>query len=86
MKFLYNNQILKDRRKNLRNNQTPAELLLWSKLKRSQLNGSKFIRQYSVGPYILDFYCPKFRLGIELDGNQHKSSDSVIYDTERRGI
>ena len=81
--FLYNNKKLKDRRKELRNNQTKAELALWSKLKGKQLNGLKFVRQYSVGPYILDFYCPSLRLGIELDGSSHFAEEAKIYDENR---
>lgn len=82
-KFLYNNKSLKDRRKELRNNQTKAELLLWQKLRRSRITGYKFVRQYSVGPYILDFYCPKLRLGIELDGDYHNDPEAILYDKDR---
>ena len=80
---LYNNQSLKNRRKELRKNQTEAEKLLWSKIKNKQLGAYKFFRQYSVGVYILDFYCPLLRLGIELDGDYHKKEEIKIYDTER---
>lgn len=81
-KFLYQNKILKEWRKELRNNLTDAEYLLWQKLKGSKL-GFKFTRQYSVGPYILDFYCPQFRLAIELDGGVHNTEESKTYDKER---
>lgn len=83
MRFEYNNPVLKPRRKDLRNRATAAENLLWKHLKRSQLQGFKFVRQYSVGPYILDFYCPKARLAIELDGSQHATDDGKTYDRER---
>jgi very-short-patch-repair endonuclease len=81
--FLYDHKSLKNRRKGLRNNLTKAEMVLWSKLKKSQFENCRFVRQYSVGPYILDFYCPKLRFAIELDGNQHKEIDSVLYDKDR---
>jgi len=81
--FLYNHKSLRDRRKELRNNVTVAESVLWSKLKRSQFESCRFVRQYNVGSYILDFFCPKLRLAIELDGNQHKEADSVLYDKDR---
>jgi very-short-patch-repair endonuclease len=81
-KFLYQNKTLKERRKELRNNQTEVEKMLWSKLKNSQL-GFKFTRQYSAGPYILDFYCPKLRLGIELDGSVHMGEEAGAYDKDR---
>lgn len=82
-KFLYQNNIFKDRRKELRNNATEAEKVLWEHLKHSKLEGFKFIRQYSAGGYILDFFCPKLRLAIELDGNQHGEKEAVLYDRDR---
>ncbi len=43
----------------------------------------KFFRQYSIGPYILDFYCPTVKLAVELDGGQHNQSDKREYDAAR---
>jgi very-short-patch-repair endonuclease len=43
----------------------------------------KFFRQYSIGPYILDFYCPTMKLAIELDGGQHNQSENKEYDLAR---
>jgi very-short-patch-repair endonuclease len=80
-KFLYNNKTLKERRQELRNNQTEAEKLLWKFISKNQICGFRFLRQYGVGPYILDFYCPKIRLGIELDGEIHK--EKILYDKDR---
>ena len=57
--------------RSLRKNQTEAEKRLWGILKNRQLNNMKFRRQFSVGKYILDFYCPEISLGIEADGGQH---------------
>ncbi len=82
-KFRFNNKFLKDRRKELRLNQTEAEQRLWSCLSNKQLNGFKFFRQYSVGPYILDFYCSKVRLAIELDGGGHLEPEQKLYDKDR---
>lgn len=82
-KFLYNNSILIDRRKDLRTHQTEAEDRLWSCLSGKQINGLRFYRQYSVGPYILDFYCSKLRLAIELDGNRHNEEEAKLYDKDR---
>ena len=81
MNYQYNNLELKHFRRKLRNNQTDCEALLWSVLRNKQCNGYKFFRQYSVGKYILDFFCPKLRLAIELDGSQHQ--DQKVYDQER---
>ena len=61
---------LKPIRKELRNHGSPIEAVLWNHLKNSQ-TGEKFRRQHSVGPYILDFYCPRIKLAIELDGSNH---------------
>jgi very-short-patch-repair endonuclease len=52
-------------------------------LQQSQLGGWKFRRQHSVGPYILDFYCPSVRLAIELDGDSHFTDEGLAYDRER---
>ena len=78
-----NNQRLKDRRRELRKNQTPAEKLIWQYVRNRRLGGFRFLRQYSVDPYILDFYCPAKKLGIELDGGQHRARDGSLYDQER---
>jgi very-short-patch-repair endonuclease len=82
-KFRFNNKLLKERRKELRVNQTEAEGKLWEKLCNRKLNGFKFYRQYSIGGYIIDFYCPKIRIGIELDGNQHQEKGAKLYDKNR---
>jgi very-short-patch-repair endonuclease len=81
--MLYNRPVLKSRRKDLRNNSTPAEKLLWSLLQHSNLGGYKFRRQHSVGSYILDFYCPSERLAVELDGDSHFTDEAIEYDLER---
>src|SRR5438105_4749211 len=83
MKFLYNDPKYKERRRELRKSQTDVEKTLWSKLRNKQCNGFKFYRQYGLGDYILDFYCPKLRLSIELDGSQHaetKEHDQIRTD------
>ena len=62
---------LKDRARELRQNMTDAEKLLWSKIRRKQLDGLQFYRQRIIGDYIVDFYCPKAGLVVEVDGGQH---------------
>ena len=71
------------RRKELRNNPTPAEELLWKWLRRKQLLGKKFRRQFSVGRYIVDFYCVECSLAVELDGARHFEPGQKEYDAER---
>lgn len=82
-KFLYNNKVFRERRKELRNNQTKAEKILWKIVSKNKVLGLRFFRQYSVGPYILDFYCPKIRLSIEVDGNVHSDEKAIVYDKDR---
>ena len=74
---------LKTFRTALRNNLTPAEAFLWKQLQNSQLDGRKFRRQHSIGNYIVDFYCPREQLAIELDGNGHYNAAAEEYDNER---
>ncbi|MBQ9186881.1 MAG: endonuclease domain-containing protein [Prevotella sp.] len=68
-------------RKALRNSMTPAECILWHALKGRAVGGLKFRRQQGIGPFILDFYCPGHRLGIEIDGASHDYK--YEYDEER---
>ena len=72
-----------DLRKSLRNNATIPEAILWRRLKGKQVNGLKFRRQFGVGPYILDFYCPEIRLSIELDGEVHNTYSAEDHDNIR---
>ena len=58
----------KIKRNSLRNNSTAAESTLWKVLRNKQIEGLRFRRQHSIGPYIMDFYCPEIKLCIELDG------------------
>ena len=52
-------------------------------MRNKQINGFKFYRQYSVGSYILDFYCFKAKLAIELDGSQHNEFKQYKKDQKR---
>lgn len=70
-------------RKKLRKNQTPAEVVLWKFIKNNQIKNMRFRRQFSIGNYILDFYCRKLKLGIELDGNFHFTELGQEKDRER---
>jgi len=83
MKYLRNDPTLKERRRELRRNQTDAEKAFWQQVRNQQFYGLKFFRQYSVGAYILDFYCPAIRLAVELDGSQHNLPDGREYDEVR---
>ena len=80
--FLYNGN-LKQYSRELRKNMTDAEKLLWSKLRSKQLNGHQFFRQRIIGNYIVDFFCLKAKLVIEVDGGQHYSAKARVADSER---
>jgi len=84
MTELYNRTTEKDRRRELRRNMPDAEVILWSKLQRRQLLGYKFRRQFSVGPYVIDFYCPTLNLAVELDGDNHFRDGAKRYDKRRQ--
>ena len=62
---------VQQRARELRQQMTPAEKLLWSRLRSKQLNGLKFRRQHPLGPFIADFYCAAHRLVVEVDGDIH---------------
>lgn len=69
------------RARRLRNDSTDAERRLWRFLRRQQLGGHKFRRQYPLAGYIADFVCVPVRLVVELDGGQHL--DALAYDQWR---
>ncbi|AXP80804.1 hypothetical protein CJ739_1718 [Mariniflexile rhizosphaerae] len=80
---IHNLKYLEERRKALRKNSTSAEATLWKHLQKSQLNNKKFRRQQSIKNFIVDFYCPKEKLIIELDGAYHLDFAQQQYDLER---
>ena len=70
----------------LRKKLTPAEQKLWERLRGRQLEGEKFRRQHPAKKFVLDFYCYKLRLGIELDGKYHSEPVQELYDNDRTEI
>ena len=70
-------------RRSLRTNGTKEEAMMWKVLKNRQVSGVRFRRQFSVGAYILDFYCPELKLCIELDGAGHYNSEGLRHDYVR---
>ena len=67
----------------LRKTMTPAEKMLWERLRRKQLKGYKFRRQHPVANYIADFYCHRAKLIVEIDGSYHHQEDQKYRDTEK---
>ncbi len=74
---------LKNTARNMRNNPTDAEKKLWRMLRGKQVNGFQFYRQKTIGRYIVDFYCAKLNLVIEVDGGGHFEETQMQADKER---
>ena len=78
-----NRKELREERKVLRTFGTAAEAVLWTALKAKRLDGWRWRRQFSIGGYILDFYCPKAKLCVELDGASHFTPYGLEADAAR---
>ena len=70
------------RAESLRDRMTNAENILWEELRLNKLN-AKFRRQHPLSQFIVDFYCHKYKLVIELDGGIHLRKDVREYDKAR---
>ena len=77
------NRNLKQPSRKLRKNMTDAERLLWSRVRRKQIQGVQFYRQKPLGNYIVDFYCPAANLVVEVDGGQHFTEEGKAKDKRR---
>ncbi len=77
------NQKSTTRARSLRREQTVAESKLWACLRNRQLNGVKFARQVSIGPFFADFCCREARLVIEIDGVTHETPEELASDFRR---
>ena len=76
-----NNKVLTNLAKDLRNNMTNEEKHLWYDFLK--FHKYRFVRQKILGPYIVDFYCAKLKLAIEIDGSQHYTDEGMQKDSER---
>ena len=83
-KIIPYNPILKKLAKQLRQNMTLSEVLLWNKLKQKQMMGFDFDRQRPIGEFIVDFYCKDLMLVIEVDGYSHFNEEAYDRDTLRQ--
>lgn len=79
----YNKKEMQQRRRQLRRNMTYCEKIVWIYLRKRQMK-ERFLRQYSVDNYVIDFYCPKLKLAVEIDGDVHKEKIQKEYDLERQ--
>jgi len=84
MTTVFNKTLLRERRRALRRSMPNAEIILWSRLNRRQVAGCKFRRQFSIGTYIVDFYCPELKIAIEIDGESHFIDGADKYDKKRQ--
>ncbi len=83
MTIHYNRASEKNLRRQLRNNMTAAEKIIWKHLRKKQL-GVRFLRKYSVDQFVIDFYCPKLKLALEIDGKIHNLPENKNRDVERQ--
>jgi very-short-patch-repair endonuclease len=74
---------MKPFRRKLRKQMTPAEVTLWLMIRNKQLDGERFLRQFSIGHFVVDFYCHKYKLAVELDGQDHFTVEGEQYDARR---
>jgi very-short-patch-repair endonuclease len=81
---IYYNSTLKRLARQLRNKSTVAEVMLWKRLGKKQMKGYDFHRQKPIGEYIVDFFCPKLNLVIEIDGITHDNAAKLIQDKKRQ--
>ena len=71
------NKKLKEYARELRENSTLSEILLWQQLRNKKMKGLDFDRQRPIDNYIVDFYCKKLKLAIEIDGDSHFGKDNL---------
>jgi very-short-patch-repair endonuclease len=79
----YNKKSEQEKRRSLRNNMTYCEKIVWLHLRKRQL-GYRFLRQYSVDHFVIDFYCPELKLAVEIDGDVHEIPEQKDYDNARQ--
>ncbi|MBI3005080.1 MAG: DUF559 domain-containing protein [Ignavibacteriales bacterium] len=83
MTEVFNRTTQKPVRRMLRKSMPKAEIMLWSRIRRKQIHGQRFRRQYSVESFVVDFYSPALKLAIEIDGDSH-TDKTRNFDLERQ--
>ena len=84
MTEFFNRKPVTSRRRELRAVMPEPEVVLWAKLRGRQVEGVKFRRQYSVGPYIIDFFAPQAKLAVEVDGETHSAEGAPEHDRRKQ--
>ncbi len=74
---------LKERTRRRRTQMTDSERAMWGRLRRKQVQAVQFYRQKPIGNYIVDFYAPKAKIVVEVDGSQHMESEQAARDLQR---
>ncbi len=77
------NRKLKEKARRLRTQMTDSERALWARLRRKQVQSVQFYRQKPIGNYIVDFYAPRAKIVVEVDGSQHMESEQAALDQQR---
>ncbi len=77
------NRKLKEQGRRLRTQMTDSERALWERLRRKQVHSVQFYRQKPIGNYIVDFYAPKAKIVVEVDGSQHMETEQAALDLRR---
>ncbi len=75
--IIHYNPKLKQLARNLRNNSSISEIRFWNQVKAKQMKGYQFLRQKPIGNYIVDFFCSKLQLVIEIDGESHFNQEKT---------
>ena len=81
MEFPYNKRNKGKARQHRKHGYLWSEVLMWKALQKKQFLGLTFNRQITIGPYIVDFFCAKAKVAIEVDGETHEGKEE--YDAER---
>jgi len=83
-RIIPSNPRLKELARELRNHSTLAEVLLWNQIKNKKLLGCDFHRQKPIDRFIVDFFCPRLMLAIEIDGVSHRQKGQADLERHRR--
>ena len=77
---------LKQVARRLRQDMTESEQLLWSRVRRKQIEGIQFYRQRPIMGFVVDFYAPGAKLVVEVDGSRHLAPEGALQDTQRDAV
>jgi len=81
----FNKKEMQERRRQLRRNMTYSEKLVWIYLRKKQMH-IRFLRQYSIDNYVVDFYSPKLKLAVEIDGDVHNEPEKKNMTSKDKNI